>query len=103
MSHPYRTTLPVVRDIDCTPMSVCAWCVHYKRWAYVRDDKGVLKGLSFACIRNRVLEYDLSPITSTRRFLPLKATEENANGDCPHYHPTLFTRLAWWRRAWRPR
>jgi hypothetical protein len=90
MSHPYRTTLP---QVPSNPqMSVCAWCVHCRVETY-----GV--GLPRrVCSRNVVPHID--PVDGrTTRGVERQCREANPDGRCPHYQPTWFTRLAWWRRV----
>jgi hypothetical protein len=98
MSHPYRTTLP---QVPSNPqMSVCAWCVHCDRvgrptlWYCQRREP---TGPEPSATRSPLTGRPIGEADVDRRIVYCKAI--NPDGRCPHYQPTWFTRLAWWRRV----
>lgn len=85
MADPYRTTLPVVRDVTT---AVCVWC----KWHTVYSD---YSGRHECTLGNTKR---LDPLRGWRSQPNTPCVSRNADGECPHYRPSLFTRLAWWRR-----
>lgn len=75
---PYRP-LPVLPERK--PMAVCAWCRYSNPLPWTWD------GVRLCFVKP-------DPVDG----FPGKSPKND--GTCPDYQPTLFTRLAWWRRAW---